>query len=388
MTIFNTTTVVLALFAIICSTTNQSNNPISTSSRPPPRPSSLHTSPSRRRKVLQPRTSSSLTKLRESQRKILNDIETQTATRGSPSVSIAGSDNDSDFSSQFDSTFCIGSFDEGICDINTDNFSPASTTLKQTITKEKESDSHEDNEDEDEEDDDSEMFKDPNYIFEDDSEMINHIDLAPLPTIKGKGIIIDDEFYRFTGLELGRGRFSVVREVESKFGAKFALKIVILNREFTRAENKIRYSRIARKMFDTEVSSLSELSRFCQSTQTEEFGFILMNIVRGLNIDELDFMNMDIKQIKNIKTLLENKIEEIHKLGKVHSDLHPGNILVDVSKPKVELQIIDFGAMKKGTKWDKDCEIRRATFGIDRVIMKKINGTLKKDIIKDQFTLD
>ncbi|RKP20612.1 hypothetical protein ROZALSC1DRAFT_27921 [Rozella allomycis CSF55] len=392
MTIFNTTTVVLALFAIICSTTRQSNNLIASSSRhsslPPQRPSSLPTSPSRGRKVIQSRTSSSLTRLRESQKKLLNDIEMQASSSGSSSAStsIAGSDIDSDYSSQFDSSSSIGSFDEGVDDMfnrfTFDNFFHASTPLKQTINNDVESESDED------EEDDSEMFKDPSYIFENDNEMIKHIDPAPLPSIQGKGIKIDDEFYRFTGLQLGRGKFSVVREVESRFGEKFALKIVTLNRDFPKAENKARYSRIARKMFETEVNSLSELSRFCQSTKLEEYGFILMNIVRGMNIDDLDFMNMDVKKIENIKNLLVNRIEEIHKLGKVHSDLHPGNILVDVSMPKAELQIIDFGGVKKGTESNRAFEIRRATIGIDRVIMKKIDGTLKKDIIKDQFILD
>lgn len=97
-------------------------------------------------------------------------------------------------------------------------------------------------------------------------------------------------------------------------------------------------------MLKNEVNALYKLKESSKVPQIYYYNFsennnmIIIELIKGKTINELRFEND--KQKVSIMLKILDAIKEIHKLGVIHCDLKPDNIILDLNK---NIKILDFG---------------------------------------------
>ncbi len=108
----------------------------------------------------------------------------------------------------------------------------------------------------------------------------------------------------------------------------------------------------------SEIASKHKIGPKVFKSYEDENGHCL--VMEKLNGDSLGniIIREDIHIDKQISDLLISKIMELHKLGWLHCDLHPGNIFVilDENMKPIDIKIIDFDITEK--IYDTSCHFK------------------------------
>jgi len=146
---------------------------------------------------------------------------------------------------------------------------------------------------------------------------------------------------------LGAGAYGKVY----KLNEKICVKIEKINIQYG-------YSNIERKNNELEISKICGLKNISPKVYFNEiifnkyyssfYYYTYMKNINGITLEKYLEKKDSHKNINKIKKLLKNKINKIHKLGYLHYDIHPGNIMIELKDNSLKnLYIIDFGVTRK-----------------------------------------
>eukprot|EP01134_Creolimax_fragrantissima_P000656 CFRG0656T1 len=137
--------------------------------------------------------------------------------------------------------------------------------------------------------------------------------------------------------ELGRGCYAVVYSAKHKVsGCRVAIKAITKGRtDGERVSTEV--------MAMSLCANHSSIARLYNSFEDENFVYLVMEVVRGVNLHDYIKKNGRIPEVqarKWFKDLL-SAIVYCHDMGVVHRDLKNANIMVD--EERMEVKIVDFG---------------------------------------------
>lgn len=146
--------------------------------------------------------------------------------------------------------------------------------------------------------------------------------------------------------ELGRGAHSVVYRAEHE-GQPVALKVMhasALDDAALRAEESLRFRReaaVLARLKNTAVAAVLD------SGQTEGRPYLVLEFVDGRTLtEELRQGRFTEARVVEVGQALAGALEALHKLGHVHRDLKPDNVLVPTNGA---VKLIDFGLVAAAT---------------------------------------
>lgn len=135
-----------------------------------------------------------------------------------------------------------------------------------------------------------------------------------------------------------------------------------------------------------------------QLPATEASVFVVSDLITGMNLFSTfqTFMAIEPEMIAKAWALLYETISELHKLGIVHRDLNPGNVMVELKKldpigfEPTSVKLIDFtmaGNVKQLDQKDIQTDIQNDWTDAMNYLFRLPPGKLPQDISKEEKAL-
>ena len=145
--------------------------------------------------------------------------------------------------------------------------------------------------------------------------------------------------------KLGSGGFGEVTSVEYR-GNTYAMK------KFTDSSNPQDFidELNVLKYLVSKYKPTAELKVAFKSASPDEKFYIVMDLLKGVPLSTLiEKAALDETQKRYLTKTLMHHLHELHKLGVIHGDLKPLNIMVTTNG---NIKIIDFGGSIMNAKWN------------------------------------
>ncbi len=184
-------------------------------------------------------------------------------------------------------------------------------------------------------------------------------------------------FFDFYSMEetIGEGAFGVIKLGINKLtNMKVAIKI--LGKE--NIKNKEDWDLIKTEIDIMKISKHPNIINFIDHFENSDFIFIVMEYLNSGNLqDYLEKKKFKLSEpiVKNIAFQMAHALQYLHKLGIIHRDFKPHNIML-VSKifdaTKLEIKIMDFGLSKiLGTKEKANEGVGTISYIAPEILMRK-----------------
>lgn len=171
--------------------------------------------------------------------------------------------------------------------------------------------------------------------------MVDKTNLAPYPNI-----IVNKITYNFKH-QIAKGHFSTIYEATDSWKNNLVVKIY----------NK----KISEKIFNNEIKQLKRFASknvvsLYEAFSYEEYFFLIMENF-GFAISRIKTEDLDTK-IKIFMECARNMLQilhKIHKMGFIHGDINPQNLLIDIKDNRIlGVKLCDFAFCRENNFADKD----------------------------------
>ena len=142
---------------------------------------------------------------------------------------------------------------------------------------------------------------------------------------------------------LGSGEYGKIFKIDETRCVKFiAISEQLNNLRYIDYRNEIEISKVAG---DHGISPKIYDSYVCVNNKDSScYGVIYMEYIKGLTLSDFLYKYYSKENVLIIRRLLEEKINKLHNLGILHSDLHSDNVMVVMDGSNIkDVVIIDFG---------------------------------------------
>lgn len=181
----------------------------------------------------------------------------------------------------------------------------------------------------------------PKVVVKKIEEILKHRPPAPKHALDPRalrvGDVLDGRYEILSRLGKG-GQGAVFRAIDRKLEEEIALKILILNPEIAEElmESFLREVRLARKISHPNVIRLYDIG------QSGGIHYITMEFIRGSDFNQYMFDNWPVNyaQLRSIFLQVAAALKAAHRMGIVHRDIKPQNILISRDG---SVKVADFG---------------------------------------------
>ncbi len=172
-------------------------------------------------------------------------------------------------------------------------------------------------------------------------QMVNKNNLAPY-----QNITVNQVSYNFTH-QIAKGHFSTIFEASDSWKNNLVVKIY---------NNKISV-----KVFDNEIKQLKRFASknvifLYEAFSYEQYHFLIMEKF-GFAISRIKTEDLDTKIkifMECAKSMLQS-LHNIHKVGYIHGDINPQNLLIDIKDNRIlGVKLCDFAFCRKNNSTDRD----------------------------------